>query len=336
MDKKDERISMTDISRMAGVSVATVSRVINQNGRFSPETQKRVEDIIKKYNYVPNMAAKGLKTSRSNFIGVIVPDITNEFFAKIVVEIQNNLLSEGYMALVCNTNENDQTESDYVAMLSAVQLAGLIFISGNTKIAEKEMGLLPSIYIDRQPDNIAGGNSMVIESDNYGGARIATRRLFDKGCRRIACMHSRQRISTHKQRYEGYRDQLEANGLVADEALHLQVPEVSFDSGKSCMERLLDSGVKFDGLFCATDWLALGALAALAERGIDVPDSVKVVGFDDISASWLTAKPLTTIHQRVDVLGRTATRELIRLVKGGELSASRIAIDISLVERATT
>lgn len=335
--KKPEReISMSDISRMAGVSVATVSRVINNNGRFSEETRKRVEEIIKKYNYVPNLAAKGLKTKRSNFIGIIVPDITNEFFAKIVVEIQKNLLSSGYMALVCNTNEDEQTESKYESMLNAVQMAGLIFISGRTSFSQQWLQDMPAIYIDRKPQTFDNDHALVVESDNYGGARMAVQELYQKGCRHIACFSASHTISTHRQRFEGCRDQLEAYGLPVEEALYIKVKEVSYQSGKQAMEGLLDKGVKVDGVFCATDWLALGAAEAVQAYGLAVPEEVKIVGFDDISAAGLTAKPLTTIRQQVDVLGKVATQELLKLIGGESLSASRIEIGVSLIRRAST
>ena len=211
--KKDEgQISMVDISRMAGVSVATVSWVINQNGRYSQETQRKVEEIIQKYNYVPNMAAKGLKTKKSNFIGIIVPDITNEFFARIILGIQNNLRTQGYLALVCNTDENEDIEGEYIAMLNVAQMAGMIFFSGHTKLAEKNLQALPAIYIDWQPERF-DGNTLIIESDNYGGARIAVQKLYKEGCRNIACIHSSKSISTHKRRYEGCRDQLESYSI---------------------------------------------------------------------------------------------------------------------------
>jgi len=202
--KKDEgQISMVDISRMAGVSVATVSWVINQ---------RKVGEIIQKYNYVPNMAAKGLKTKKSNFIGIIVPDITNEFFARIILGIQNNLRTQGYLALVCNTDENEDIEGEYIAMLNVAQMAGMIFFSGHTKLAEKNLQALPAIYIDWQPERF-DGNTLIIESDNYGGARIAVQKLYKEGCRNIACIHSSKSISTHKRRYEGCRDQLESYSI---------------------------------------------------------------------------------------------------------------------------
>jgi LacI family transcriptional regulator len=334
--KEKKVISMNDISRMAGVSVATVSRIINQNGRYSAETERRVREIIEKYHYMPNMAAKGLKTHRTNVVGVIVPDITNEFFARIVQEIQSSLRSKGYMAFICNTREDETVEQEYMDMLSAVNMAGLIFISGYTGAAGKNVYGLPAIYIDRMPEKLDGKNALVIESDNYGGARLSVQELYEKGCRKIACIHSSKIISTHTFRYNGYRDQLAIYGLEPDEALHIKVDEVSFHSAYNSIMKLIGSGVEFDGVFCATDWLALGTVAALQQCGIDVPGKVKVVGFDDISVAELTAKPLTTIHQQMDVLGQIAAEEIVRLIEGSPVKAQRIQIGVSLVRRATT
>ncbi len=327
---------MNDISRMAGVSVATVSRIANQNGRYSQETERKVREIIEKYHYTPNMAAKGLRTRRANFIGVIVPDITNDFFAQIVQQVQEGLRACGYMAFVCNTGEDDDVERQYMSMLGAVNLAGLIFISGHTRAVDKPLSELPAVYIDRTPENIASENSLVIESDNYGGARMAVQELYEKGCRHIACMHSARVISTHSFRYSGYCDQLALYGLQAEEALRLRVGEVSYNAGLEKTTELIQSGTPFDGLFCTTDWLALGALTALERHGLRVPQDVRVVGFDDITVASLTAKPLTTIHQQTDVLGRTAAEEILRLIDGAPVKVQRIQAGVRLIRRQTT
>lgn len=333
---KDKRaVSMTDISRMAGVSVATVSRVINQNGRYSRETEQRVREIIEKYHYTPNMTAKGLKTRHSNFVGILVPDITNEFFGWIVQEIQRSLLEKGYMAFVCNTGEDEAVEQQYMSMLRAVNLSGLIFISGNTRELENGLQELPAVYIDRAP--VTGNRDVtVIESDNYGGAKLAVQELYEKGCRRIACLRSAKVISTYNSRYSGYRDQLVLYGLQAEESLDLRVEEISFRTAREAVKKLLDEGERFDGIFCATDWLALGAMAALEDCHVQVPQDVKVVGFDDISVASLNARPLTTIHQKTDVLGRTAAEEVVKMIQGSSDTKSRILVDVSLIRRGTT
>jgi len=332
----NKQISMVEISKMAGVSVATVSRVINKNGRYSPETEKRVKDLIKQYGYVPNMAAKGLKTKKSNFVGVFVPDITNEFFASVVLEIQNTLFKKGYLALLCNTNEDLTTEKEYLDMLSAAQIAGLIFVSGNTRIEQENLQLLPTVYIDRQPQHYDGSKHLVIESDNYGGGRIAANALYEAGCRRIACLHFSQSISTHRRRHDGYRDEMFAKNLEYDEALQFGVDEVSYEAAKRKMLCALKKGAMFDGIFCTTDWLALGTIAALEECGLKVPEDVNVVGFDDILPARLASKPLTTVRQQVNVMGRMAAKQLLRIADGEKLDTSRIEIAVSLVTRDTT
>lgn len=334
MDEKNN-ISMTDISRMAGVSVATVSRIINQNGRYSEETERKVRALIEKYHYTPNMTAKGLKTRRSNFVGILVPDITNDFFSCIVQEIQNGLRVHGYMAFVCNTAENEDIELQYMSMLGAVNLSGLIFISGNTCELKNGLQNLPAIYIDRVPMT-GTGEVTVIESDNYGGAKLAVQELYEKGCRRIACIRSSKVISTYNSRYSGYRDQLALYGLQAEPELDMRVGDISFQAARQAVNELLEKQKDFDGIFCTSDWLALGALDALRTHHVQVPDEVKIVGFDDISLASLGAKPLTTVHQKTDVLGQTAAEEIVKMMQGSPDRKHRILVDVSLVRRETT
>lgn len=333
--EQEKTISMVDISRMAGVSVATVSRIINQKGRYSKETERRVSEIIEKYQYTPNLVAKGLKTQRTNFVGILVPDITNDFFSWIVQEIQNELLKHGYMALVCNTEEDETMEQQYMTMLSAINPAGMIFISGNTDNMENRLRNLPAVYIDRAPMRGAGDVTM-IESDNYGGAKLAVQELYEKGCRRIACIHSSKVISTHSSRYSGYRDQLNLYGLETDEVLDLRVNEITFHAAREAVRGLLDKKIAFDGIFCTSDWLALGAVAELDSCNVRVPEDVKIVGFDDILVAGLGAKPLTTIHQKTDVLGKAAAEELVKMMEGSRDMKHRILVDVSLERRKTT
>ncbi|MDR1663693.1 MAG: LacI family transcriptional regulator [Clostridiales bacterium] len=335
MPKREKKsLSIVDISKLAGVSVATVSRVINKNGRFSAETQKRVEEIISENNYVPNLVAKGLKTKKTNFIGVIVPDITNEFFSMVAVEIQNSLRQHGYFALICNTREDISIEREYLDILNGIQMSGLIFISGNTRIENESVRFLPTVYIDRAPEYL--GKSLVIESDNYSGGRMAANTLFEAGCRNIACLRYAKNISSHQRRHEGYRYELEARGLSFNASLQFSVDEVSYNAAKTKMLEVMESGLAFDGIFCTTDWLALGTVAALSERGKKVPGDVKVVGFDDILSSRLSSSPLTTIRQQVDIMGRIAADEIIKMINGENIDTSKIEIAVSLVKRQTT
>ncbi len=335
MAKKDSHLSIVDISKLAGVSAATVSRVINKNGRFSAETQRRVEDIIREHNYVPNLVAKGLKTKRSNFIGVIVPDIANEYFAAVAVEVQNTLRKHGYLALICNTKEDESIEKEYLDILNGVQISGFIFVSGNTRIEDEKVRHLPTVYIDRTPEYYNTNRYLVIESDNYSGGRMAAGALIEAGCKRVACLRFAKNISSHHRRQEGCRHELEARGLPFEPALQFTVDEVSYEAAKSKMWDVISKGAEFDGIFCTTDWLALGTVSALTLHGKKVPGDVKVVGFDDILAARLTSSPLTTVRQQVDVMGRIAAEEMVKMLNGTAGDASKIEIAVSLVKRLT-
>lgn len=337
MKKEEKGLSIRDISRLSGVSIATVSRVINRNGRFSKDTEKRVLDIIEQYHYVPNMTARRLRTKEQNFIAIIIPDITNEFFARISQLLQELLLQKGYLALLCNTAENMDVQRQYLEMLGIVNLAGIIFVSGDAETSHL-CGLmeLPTIYIDRAPQGASLENALVVESDNYGGAAMAVREMVEKGCRRIAFLRSAQVITTHSFRQSGYLDELSRLGMKADPQLILQVNQVSFEDAKKRVNQLIAQKIEFDGIFCATDYLAVGAMEALKENGIRVPEQVKVVGFDDLSIARLAAQPITTIHQDIEAISQTAAEEMVRIIQGKENSTRRFQIGVSLIRRKTT
>ena len=294
-------------------------------------------DVVRQYHYVPNMTARRLRTSEQNFIAIILPDITNEFFARIAQSLQDLLLQKGYLPLLCNTAESRTVQQKYLEMLGIVNLAGVIFVSGGTDMDRTgSLRHLPALYIDRAPHGAATENAVVVESDNYGGAAMAVRELAEKGCRRIAFMRSAQLITTHSFRQSGYADELARLGLEADPRLLLHVDQVSLEDAGKKIRELMDGGIGFDGLFCATDLLAAGAVEALAESGVRVPEQVKVVGFDDTSISRLAAKPITTIHQDIDALSRTAAEEIVRIIRGEKATASRFQIAVRLIRRKTT
>lgn len=335
MDKPKKEISIRDISKLSGVSIATVSRVINNNGRYSKETERRVLEIIEAYHYAPNLTARRLRTRQQNFVAVVVPDITNEFFACICQHLQEELLESGYLALLCNTAESMETQRQYLNMLGVVNLAGIIFVSGST---DTESGTrdIPTIYIDRTPPAQALEHSLVVESDNYGGAVLAARELYEKGCRRPLMLRSASPISTHDTRQTGFLEEMARCGVPGFAGQVVQVEEVTFQAARAKTLELVRQGADFDGIFCATDWLASGAVAGLEEAGVQVPEQVRIIGFDDISIARLAAKPITTIHQNIEQIAQTAVRELLNIIAGKDLDADRLQIGVELIRRKTT
>lgn len=331
-----KKISLQDIANMAGVSIATVSRVINQNGRFSKETEKRVKEIIKKYDYRPNQMARSLRVKKGKVVGIIVPDVTNEFFARMALELQLQLLKHDYVAIICNTNESRDIELTHLSMLKSQLVSGLIYITHDV-IEEKSALNVPTIFIDRQPITTGLNNGHVfIESENIQGGFLAVNHLIERGCTKIAIVYLRGSISSHLSRYDGYKKALSSAGIHYDEDLVIPTDIVSFDNGYNITRQLLDEHTNIDGIFFTADILAQGALRAISEKGINVPEEIKIVGFDDISASTFSSPPLTTIHQSVDKIADLAVEKLISMMSEKKSDRFVFKVPVRLIIRGST
>lgn len=329
---KKEQLSLKDIAEMADVSTATVSHVINGTGRFSPETERRVRQIIDKYHYQPNQLARGLRVSKVKTVGILVPDITNEYFANITLDLQKRLMTRGYLTLICNTDEMPELEEKQLRMLLAQRVSGLIYISGRSEIRNPPD--IPTVYIDRKPIGEAEDTpQVVIESDNRSGGYLAAKELIGCGCRKIACVSFRQEISAHSDRVQGYRDAVRECGL---EELLFGTEEVSVEAGKAVMREVLASGQPVDGVFFTTDYLAAGALAHCMEHGIPLPSRMRIVGFDDISLCRTTWPQITTVRQSVESFGLLAVDTLMDLIDRKKAEKNYYRLPVELIRRQTT
>ena len=331
-------LSINDISEQAGVSIATVSRVINKNGRYSKETEERVLKIIEENHYVPNMIAKGLRMQKMKNVGIIVPDITNEFFMKLFREIEKNLFARGFGSFLCNTDEQEDLERAHVRMMREQNVCGLIYLSGTDHEADQGERSLPSIYIDRIPKT-SRGTQRCVTSDNVEGGYLAAKELLEQGCRRILIMTSHKPVSVYRDRFEGYVRALTEKGLREEDIRAAYLDRLHYRDAYEEMNRLLDSGeFDGDGVFASSDWLALGCYKALIEHGKRVSEDVKLVGFDDISVTAFNTVPITTIHQQVDLLGAEAVRLLFEAMEEKEpLQESTCRrIPVYLVPRRST
>lgn len=332
-----KKVSIRDIARLSGVSVATVSRVINQNGRFSEETRRRVEAVIEQYHYTADMAGKSLREHRTRTIGVIVPDITNELFAGIVLELEKHFFDQGYSVLICNTNEEEEKETAYFRILEAKGVDGIVCISGSTELPEQilESGI-PIVCIDRRPN---GKTDVVyVESDHYLGGYIATEALIKKGCRSILILSRQKALSVNTQRLGGYRDALRDHGLPLREEhiIGLDDNSPNFQAARDIVFYLIKKKLDFDGIFATNDWRAYGALVALQQNGIRVPDQVRLTGFDGTSVSEYCYPAITTIQQDKRQLALHAAQSLLQMIRGETVKERHIILPVALVERGTT
>ena len=332
----ERNISITEISKLAGVSIATVSRVINNNGRFSKETEDRVRRIIEENGYLPNMLAAGLRTGRVQVIGIIVPDITNEFFAQMTIELQKNLFYYGYSTLICNTNEDPEIEKRHLLMLKSQRINGLIYVSGK-QIESKVRFNIPTVYIDRMPPNDRKlSNNVFIESDNEAGGYLATKKLLDGGCKKIAIIMYENDVSSHHNRLIGYQNALKEKSIPFDESLVSHVEKVDAQNGYLSTIAFVRNHDDIDGIFCTSDLLAQGSLKALIESCIAVPEAVKVIGFDNTSISMNGIIPFSSISQQTIELGKLGTDVLISMIDGAQPKEKKYTLPVELVERQST
>jgi len=332
--KRPNRVLIKEIAEVCGVSTATVSRVINNNGRFSDETRKKVLEAVGRLGYKTNIVAKSLRTKKTKSISIVVPDITNEFFAKIILTIQDFFFTKGYSVLVCNTNEDPGKEELHLKDLEAKWVDGLIYFfcmedKGQIDAVRKK---IPVVFVDRNPNR---KGAVVVESDNYTGGFIATEELIKAGCRRIVILKHVLTNSTIVGRYNGYRDALKKYGIEFDPQLALDM-YITPDAAKNAISNLIEKGVSFDGIFACTDGLAAGALLALKKYNIKVPEEVKLVGFDNVSISEYNSPSITTINQDKKQLGKIAAQLLFDMINGSPIQEKDIIVPVELVRRETT
>ncbi len=332
----EQNISIKDIAEMCGVSVATVSRVINNNGRISQATREKVKKVIEETGYRPSELAAGLRSAKTRNIGIIVPDITNEFFARITLAAQNELMQQGYGTLICNTDENPEVQKKQLSMLKSSCVAGMIFISGEDISDEQMTDGIPKVFVDRIPWNAERKGAVTVRSDGFEGARLATEELIGKGCRKIAALFDGRALSTQVERYSGYIRAHKEAGLEVPQNLYLPVDGVKLNAGYKAIHHLLDKGVEFDGIFCYSDPLAMGALHALCERGIKVPEQVKIVGYDDSFPVRFCNPALTSVAQPVEEMGRKAAELLLKMEGGEEVAGENVLLPVMLMTRRST
>lgn len=329
-----EKLSIKDIAKRAGVSIATVSRILNKNGRYSKETEEKVLKIIEESGYRINLNAKSLRTKKTQTIGVIVPDITNEFFAKIIQAVETSAIEYNYSVFVCNTDEDEKREQIQVKNLLEKFVDGIIYISGKTNSGEEveENIGIPVVYIDRY----ISASKMYVQSDNEMGGYIATKELLEKGCKRILILKDFREITSIVSRYKGYKKALKENGIAVDQNLVCNVKKVNYDEAKKGIFEKLENGIEFDAVFATNDWMALGAMSALREKNIDVPKDMKIVGFDNMSISGITSPSITTIHQDSKKLGKYGTEMLMDIILKNDTTVKNISVPVRLVKRKST
>jgi LacI family transcriptional regulator len=324
--KPEARVTMHQIAREAGVSLGTVSHVINGTAVVRDPLRQRVLKAVKALGYEPNELSRGLRLNKTNMIGMIIPDITNPFFPGVVRGVEDVAYKESYRLVLCNTDSDPVKERVYLGQLKSFLPAGILIIpSPDSTIAENLSGP-PVVCVDRRPDGWVGDCVTVA---NREGAYKAAQHLIEMGHRRIGVIAGPSHLTNAVERLGGFLQALKDAAIpIAPE----YIQEAHFDrtSGYTSAMRLLQLLPRPTAIFATNDLMAMGALLAIRDNKLACPREVSVISFDGLDLTELTEPALTTVYQPGYQLGYAAARLLLERINGSTDPAKEIVLDTEL------
>ena len=314
---KYNQVTIKDIARELGISPSTVSRALKDHPDISPETKKAVNELAEKLNYTPNIVALSLRQSKTNTIGVIIPELVHFFFSTVISGIEDVAYSAGYNVIITQSNESLQREKTDIKALFNSRVDGmLISVSRETSNFEHIDNILakgvPMVFFDRVYDH---PNSSKIIVDDLSGAKEATTHLIDQGCQRIAHLEGPPNLEISKQRLEGYIQAHNDRNIPVDKKLIIPCALGTIEEGKSATAKLLAQTPRPDAIFATNDPAAMGAMQAIKEAGLKIPHDIAVVGFSNWFFTALLDPPLTSVDQPGFEMGQEAAKLLIRQIE---------------------
>jgi LacI family transcriptional regulator len=308
------KVTIRDVAREAGVSVATVSRVLNASGPVGEETRQRILSIASRLRYTPDGAARSLITRRTNTLGVLLPDLYGEFFSEVIRGIDPTAQRAGYHILVSRAhNEKRELEAAMRAMRGRVD--GLVVMSPDIDAEALVANLPDDCPVVLLNCVVEGGQFDSLNIDNYGGSYAMVNHLVGLGHTRIAFIAGHERNHDAAERLRGYRAAM-ANARLKRNAEWERRGDFTEESGYRAAIALAGMSERPTAIFAANDSMAVGALSGLREAGLRVPDDVAVAGFDDIPIARYLSPPLTSVHVAISELGERATRTLLHAIEG--------------------
>jgi len=310
-------VTIKDIAEIANVSVATVSRVINNKSKgVSDETRKRILGLIKQYNYQPSAVARGLATKKSKIIGLIIADITNPFYHRLVKGVEDEAHEKGYNLILCDGNNSEEKEASYLDFLNEHYVSGIIynnFHNISKPILNKVLNSsVPFVSIDSRLD-VPGCKCVYL--DNEKAMYELIQYLIDMGHKRIGFITGPIDSYSTEERYKGYLKALKDNQIEIDGRLIIEADYV-IQEGFNGMNILLERDTNMSAVACCNDLMAIGAMESLKEKNIKIPGEMSLVGFDNIDMSRLVTPKLTTIAQPIYEMGREAAKIIIDTIEG--------------------
>ena len=338
--------TLKDVARETGLTVTTVSRVLNNRGYISEETREKVYEAMKKLNYRPNEVARSLSKKSTNTIGVIVPHIRHPYFSELISNLENEASKRGYKMILCNSQEKENKEREYLEMCTSNRVAGIVLCSAGVAVEEFQGSNIPLITIERYMEN----GTASVECDNKQGGKLAAEHLIACGCKNLlhisgvyeTAMPADDRAlgfievceKVGVSHWEVATNTYQYNNLEYHDFLE-EVLKENYDVDNTAENDENCGKSRIDGIFASSDLIAAQVLQVCSKLGIRVPEDIKLVGFDDVNISSLTTPQITTIHQPIKEIAEL-TLELLINAQDGKTVAKRSLLPVSLVKREST
>ncbi len=328
--------TIRDVAKRAGVSPITVSRVINNFDYVSEENRRRVHAAIAELGYVPNTVARSLRSKRTNTLALVLTDVSNPFFTTVARGVEDTASKAGYTVILCNTDESEAEQQKYLDVLIQKQVDGILLVpatSGPDSVRFIQKYSTPLVILDRR---VVGAEADIVRADSEGGAYALVKMLIELGHRRIAMMSGPHGVSTAEDRVAGYRRALAEAGIRV-EAKRITYGPFSRKTGYEMTHRAMGIQPRPTALFAGHNFMAIGAMQALREMEMRVPEDVAVVCFDDLPLDFLTVPFFTMAAQPAYEMGKKATELLLaRLADEGPHEPQEIVLPTEIVVRRSS
>ena len=327
--------TIREVAQKAGVSVTTVSHVINQTRFVSQDAEKRVLSAMQQLNYRPNTLARSLRRGETHTIGLMVPDSANPYFAEVARIIEEKAFRASYSTILCNSDNDLEKERRYTEVLINKQVDGIIFMAcGDDIVSLKELvdRHMPAVIVDRLLDNLDVDS---VVSDNFQGGYLATQHLIESSHRNIAIIRGPSNVTPSARRFDGYLQALKDYNLPLQENL-IKSGNFHPPSGYHAARELFNQSVKPDAIFACNDLMAIGALHAAYEKDLSVPEQISIIGYDNIELSLFTQPALTTIAQPIQAIADRAVQLLLERIIHPHNLPKRETLSNQILIRSTT
>ena len=321
-------VNIKDVAEYANLSVATVSRFLNQKGYISEQSKQKIEEAIQALNYKPNHIARSLSKKQSKLIGLIVPDIKNPYFPQLARAIEDTALEYDYTIILCNTDGTMEKEKLYIDRLTQNYVAGLLVATNSLETSFYQAINIPFVALDR----LMEPNIPSVVTDNFGGAKKGTEYLIECGAKNILCLRGPHGIKTADEREKGFYAAINAYNMIAQTV----VAGFDFNEAGKAVEQAIQKDPSIDGIFASSDAAAIAAIKTIQVLQKQVPEHIQVVGFDGIELGTMISPELTTVCQDIYQIGKYATTMLIDQIEGKPLKEKTIVVETNLIVRGTT